>query len=238
MLEIKNIEKKIQNRMILKSCSMRLKKGQAVALLGPNGSGKTTCFSIVTGIIFPDHGKILLNNEDITQLPIFKRARMGIGYLPQDSSVFREMSVSENILSVLELVYSNQEEQEKKLTQLLDDFELSHLRSAQASILSGGEKRRLEIARALARSPEYILLDEPFAGIDPISIGDIRIIISKLKNKNIGVLITDHNVRETLKIVDYAYILNDGKIICEGTSHNVIQNDIVKKTYLGNEFVL
>ena len=238
MLSIQHISKTIAGRLIVSDVSINLKSGEAVGLLGPNGAGKTTCFSIITGIIMPDIGKIYLNDMEITKFPIYKRAQMGIGYLPQDSSVFRGMTVAQNINAVLEMVYTDIDEREKYLAILLDDFELNHLRNVSSATLSGGERRRVEIARALARSPDYILLDEPFAGIDPISISEIRAIIDQLKKNGIGVLITDHNVRETLKIVDHAYILNNGRILAKGTPQEIIEHQDVKNIYLGDEFSL
>lgn len=238
MLSIHNVSKIIQKRVVLKDVSIALKKGEAVGLLGPNGAGKTTCFSIITGIILPDSGYVYLNDQDITELPIYKRSQLGIGYLPQDSSVFRGMTVEENIESVLQLIYTDVDEREARLEKLLNHFALSHLRAVSASSLSGGERRRVEIARALANNPQYILLDEPFAGIDPIAISDIRDLISVLKESGIGVLITDHNVRETLKIVDYAYILSNGRVLAVGTPSEIVEHEDVRRIYLGDQFTL
>lgn len=238
MLSVQHICKTINKRIILKDVSLTLKKGEAVGLLGPNGAGKTTCFSIITGALFPDSGVIYLNDENITKLPIYRRAKLGIGYLPQEASVFRGMTVEENIEAVLEIVLKDPDERQKFLEQLLDNFSLSHLRTAPAIALSGGERRRVEIARALALSPQYILLDEPFAGIDPIAVGDIRELIALLKMNGIGVLITDHNVRETLQIVDHAYILTNGCVLAQGTPQEIIEHADVRRTYLGEKFSL
>jgi lipopolysaccharide export system ATP-binding protein len=238
MLFAQNISKIIQKRTIIQDFSLILKKGEEVGLLGPNGAGKTTCFSMLIGVLFPDTGKIYLDDEDITSLPIHKRAKRGMAYLPQDSSIFRGMTVEQNITSVLELVWHSPQTREEKLEKILDDFSITHLRNAFATTLSGGERRRTEIARALAMEPKYILLDEPFAGIDPIAICEIKEIIMRLKNEKIGVLITDHNVRETLSIVDHAYIMSNGKLLASGTPDDIIKNDTVRKTYLGDLFTL
>ncbi len=238
MLEVKNIGKKYGNRLVLRKASLHLNKREVVGLLGPNGAGKTTCFYIVSGLIKPDYGNIVLNGEDITELPMYRRAQMGIGYLPQESSIFRGLTVEDNILAILEVVEPIASEREKRLDELLAEFSISHLRNVLAINLSGGERRRVEIARALAANPQYILLDEPLAGIDPIAIADIKELIHHLKDKNIGVLITDHNVRETLGIVDRTYIIYDGEVLIEGTKEEIINHELVRKVYLGEEFKL
>jgi lipopolysaccharide export system ATP-binding protein len=238
MLEVKEIGKKYGNRLVLRKASLTLNKGEIVGLLGPNGAGKTTCFYIISGLIKPDYGIVTLDGEDITDLPIYRRAQMGIGYLPQESSVFRGLTVGENIMAILEVIEPIKEEREKRLEELLAEFSITHLQNVIAMNLSGGERRRVEIARAIAARPEYILLDEPLAGIDPIAIADIRELIYHLKDKNIGVLITDHNVRETLGIVDRTYIIYDGEVLIEGSKEEIINHEIVRKVYLGEEFKL
>lgn len=238
MLEIRDIGKKYGQRLVLRKASLTLNKGEVVGLLGPNGAGKTTCFYIISGLIKPDYGSVILDGEDITGLPIYRRAQLGIGYLPQESSVFRGLTVAENIMAILEVVEEEKEEREKRLEELLAEFSISHLYNVIAMNLSGGERRRVEIARAIAARPEYILLDEPLAGIDPIAIADIRELIYHLKDKNIGVLITDHNVRETLGIVDRTYIIYDGEVLIEGTNEEIINNEVVRKVYLGEGFKL
>lgn len=238
MLEVKEIGKKFGNRLVLRKASLKLNKGEIVGLLGPNGAGKTTCFYIISGLVKPDYGKIILDNKDITLYPIYQRAQLGIGYLPQESSVFRGLTVAENIMAILEVSEPVAEEREKKLEELLAEFSITHLANVISINLSGGERRRVEIARALAAKPEYILLDEPLAGIDPIAIADIRELIYHLKDRNIGVLITDHNVRETLSLVDRTYIIYDGEVLLEGTKEEIINNEVVRKVYLGEEFKL
>ncbi len=238
MLEIKEIGKKYGNRLVLRKASLTLKKGEIVGLLGPNGAGKTTCFYIISGLIKPDYGSVSINGEDITSLPIYRRAQLGIGYLPQESSIFRGLTVAENIMAILEVSEEIKEEREKRLEELLAEFSITHLQNVIAMNLSGGERRRVEIARAIAAKPEYILLDEPLAGIDPIAIADIRELIYHLKDKNIGVLITDHNVRETLGIVDRTYIIYDGEVLIEGSREEIIKHEIVRKVYLGEDFNL
>lgn len=215
---------------------MILARGEVVGLLGPNGAGKTTCFSIITGLIAPDSGKIMLENHNITHLPMHIRAQMGISYLPQETSIFRGLNVQDNIMLVLEIAYEKEEDREKILEELLGEFSISHLRYVMSTALSGGERRRLEIARALACNPKFILLDEPLAGVDPVAVYDIKMLIAKLQSKRIGVLITDHNVRETLDIVDRAYIMYDGKVLKEGTPDEIINCNEVRKLYLGEEF--
>ena len=211
-------------------------KGEVVALLGPNGAGKTTTFYGIAGLVIPEEGSVLLNGKDVTFLPMYRRAKLGMGYLPQEASIFRGLSVQDNILSILELWEPSKSNQKQRLDALLQEFSISHLRTSSALSLSGGERRRVEIARCLASEPEYILLDEPFAGIDPVAVGEIRDIVSALKDRGIGVLITDHNVRETLKIVDRAYILNEGRLLKSGTPDEVIQDENVRRVYLGEDF--
>lgn len=236
VLEIFNIGKKYKNRTVLKNVSLHVKRGEAVGLLGPNGAGKTTCFYCVTGLITPDYGDVHINGEDITSMPMYQRARMGIGYLPQEASIFRALSVEDNIKAILEIVEKNETKRENKLEELLNEFSIAHLRKSPAIALSGGERRRLEIARALASDPDFILLDEPLAGIDPIAVGEIRALVSQLKNRGLGVLITDHNVRETLDIIDRAYILHGGTVLMEGTPDEIVASKEVRKVYLGENF--
>jgi len=237
-LEIFNIGKKYKKRTVLKNVSLHVKKGEAVGLLGPNGAGKTTCFYCVTGLIMPDYGAVYIGGKDITEMPMYKRARMGIGYLPQEASIFRTLSVEDNIKAILQIVIDDESLRENMLEELLEEFSIAHLRKSPALALSGGERRRLEIARALASRPQFILLDEPLAGIDPIAVGEIRNLVAQLKNRGIGVLITDHNVRETLDIIDRAYILHSGTVLMEGTPDEIVKNDEVRKVYLGDNFTL
>ena len=237
-LEIFNIGKKYKKRTVLKNVSLHVKKGEAVGLLGPNGAGKTTCFYCVTGLITPDYGDVYVGGKDITDMPMYKRARMGIGYLPQEASIFRTLSVEDNIKAILQIVIDEEEQREAMLEELLNEFSIAHLRKSPALALSGGERRRLEIARALASRPDFILLDEPLAGIDPIAVGEIRTLVSQLKNRGLGVLITDHNVRETLDIIDRAYILHGGTVLMEGTPDEIVANEEVRKVYLGDNFSL
>ena len=237
-LEIFNIGKKYKKRTVLKNVSLHVKKGEAVGLLGPNGAGKTTCFYCVTGLITPDYGDVYIGGQDITNMPMYKRARMGIGYLPQEASIFRTLSVEDNIKAVLQIVIDDENQREDMLEELLSEFSIEHLRHSPALALSGGERRRLEIARALASRPSFILLDEPLAGIDPIAVGEIRTLVSQLKNRGLGVLITDHNVRETLDIIDRAYILHGGTVMMEGTPDEIVANEEVRKVYLGDNFSL
>ena len=237
-LEIKNLSISYKKRTVLKDVSLSVKKGEAIGLLGPNGAGKTTCFYCVTGLIFPNKGQILLDGMDITHFPVYRRARIGIGYLPQEASIFRGLNVADNIRSVLQLNEQNHDKVEQELDTLLKEFSIEHLRHSPSRALSGGERRRLEIARALAGHPSFILLDEPLAGIDPIAVNDIKDLVGQLKNRGIGVLITDHNVRETLGIVDRAYILHDGVILKCGTPNEIIADEKVRKTYLGKNFSL
>ena len=218
--------------------SISVQQGEIVGLLGPNGAGKTTTFYMVVGLIAPDEGTVYLNEEDITKLPMYKRAQMGLGYLPQEASVFRKLSVEDNIMAVLEMTALNKEEREAKLESLLDEFNLHHVRKNNGDSLSGGERRRTEIARALAVDPKFILLDEPFAGVDPIAVEDIQSVVAKLKTKDIGILITDHNVNETLSICDRAYLLIEGKIFKHGTAEELAEDEQVRRLYLGTNFEL
>ena len=235
-LHVKNLGKKYRNKRVITDISLSLYKGEVVALLGPNGAGKTTTFYGIAGLVIPEEGSVLLNGKDVTFLPMYRRAKLGMGYLPQEASIFRGLSVQDNILSILELWEPSKSNQKQRLDALLQEFSISHLRTSSALSLSGGERRRVEIARCLASEPEYILLDEPFAGIDPVAVGEIRDIVSALKDRGIGVLITDHNVRETLKIVDRAYILNEGRLLKSGTPDEVIKDENVRRVYLGEDF--
>ena len=235
-LEVFNIGKKYKNRPVLRNVSLNVKRGEAVGLLGPNGAGKTTCFYCVTGLLTPDYGDVHIDGKDITNMPMYRRARMGIGYLPQEASIFRSLTVEDNIKAILEIVIDSISERENLLEQLLSEFSIAHLRKSPAIALSGGERRRLEIARALASQPNFILLDEPLAGIDPIAVGEIRTLVSQLKNRGLGVLITDHNVRETLDIIDRAYILHGGSVLMEGSPEEIVASKEVRKVYLGDNF--
>lgn len=237
-LAAKNLGKQFKKRPVLRDVSVSVERGEAVGLLGPNGAGKTTCFYIITGLIRPDYGTITLDGVDITDLPMYRRARLGIGYLPQEASIFRGLTVEQNIRAVLEIVEPVRERREARLDELLAEFSVSHLRRAPALALSGGERRRVEIARALASQPAFILLDEPLAGIDPIAVADIRDLVSHLKHRGLGVLITDHNVRETLEIVDRAYILHGGEVLREGSPDEIVRDEDVRRVYLGERFSL
>ena len=237
-LVVEHLMKRYKRRPVLRDVSLSVKRGEAVGLLGPNGAGKTTCFYIVTGLIEPDAGHIRLDGKDITTLPMYRRARMGISYLPQESSIFRGLSVEDNIRSVLQVIEEDHHRREHMLEELLAEFSITHLRLAPAVALSGGERRRVEIARALATRPQFILLDEPLAGIDPIAVADIRDLVKHLKNRNIGVLITDHNVRDTLDIVDRAYILHGGQVLMEGKPADIVNHKDVRRVYLGDKFSL
>ncbi len=237
-LSVVHISKSYKKRPVLRDVSLNINRGEAVALLGPNGAGKTTCFHIITGLIGSDGGAILLDGQDITDLPMYRRSRLGVGYLPQEASIFRGLSVEDNLRAVIELQSLSKEDQELMLEDLLAEFSVGHLRRTPALALSGGERRRVEIARALAARPDFILLDEPLAGVDPIAVSDIRNLISHLKNRGIGVLITDHNVRDCLGIVDRAYILHDGSVLMEGTPEDIVNNDDVRRVYLGEGFSL
>ena len=237
-LSLDKIIKTIKKKPIIRNISLNVQKGQIVGLLGPNGAGKTTAFHILVGLTKPNSGNVLIDGKKITDMPIFERGNLGISYLPQESSIFRGMNLEDNIFSILQISEKNAEIRKIKLENLLNEFDIAHLRKSKANVLSGGEKRRLEIARTLAANPKFLLMDEPLTGIDPISIDDIKIIITKLKRKNIGIIITDHNVRETLNIVDNVYIVNEGSIIFSGTPNEVVNNKTVKTSYLGERFKL
>lgn len=236
VLEAKNLGKSYTNKPVVRNVSLTLKRGEVVGLLGPNGAGKTTCFYMIMGLIRPDYGTIRINDYDVTGLPMYRRARLGLGYLPQEASIFRGLTVEDNILAVLETAEGDYERRMQMLEELLAEFSLTHLRKTQSIALSGGERRRCEIARALASRPSYILLDEPLAGIDPVAIDDIRKLIVQLRSKGIGILITDHNVREALDLIDRAYIIHDGIVMMEGTPAEIVQNKDVKRVYLGDRF--
>lgn len=237
-IQAEKLVKIYKNRKVVNEISINVSQGEIVGLLGPNGAGKTTTFYQVVGLIKPDSGKVFLNDIEITKLPMYKRAQLGIGYLPQEASIFRKMTVEQNIAAVLEITNLNKTEQKDKLESLLSEFRLTHVRKNMGDVLSGGERRRTEIARALAVDPKFILLDEPFAGIDPIAVEDIQSIVVKLKHKNIGVLITDHNVQETLSITDRAYLLIQGEILRSGTAEELAEDEQVRKLYLGRNFEL
>ena len=233
-----NLGKQYKKRPVLRNVSVSVQRGQAIGLLGPNGAGKTTSFYIITGLIAPDQGRVELDGTDITTLPMYRRARLGIGYLPQESSIFRGLDVENNVRAILETVEEDVDKREAMLDSLLDEFAIAHLRKTPALALSGGERRRVEIARALASQPDFILLDEPLAGIDPIAVSDIRDLVAHLKDRGLGVLITDHNVRETLEIVDKAYILHEGSVLMEGTAAEIVAHKDVRRVYLGERFSL
>ncbi|EAR52983.1 ABC transporter, ATP-binding protein [Oceanicola granulosus HTCC2516] len=235
-LHVAHLRKSYRKRPVIRDVSLSLGRGEAVALLGPNGSGKTTCFYSIAGLIQPDAGTVTIDGRDATQLPMYRRAKLGIGYLPQEMSIFRGLTVEDNILAILEIAEPSVVKRRRKLEQLLTEFSIDHLRRAPALALSGGERRRCEIARCLAAGPKYVLLDEPFAGVDPIAVGEIRHLVGELKTRGIGVLITDHNVRETLEIVDRAYILHDGKVLMSGTTEEVVRDENVRRVYLGQSF--
>jgi lipopolysaccharide export system ATP-binding protein len=237
-LRAENISKKYKKRLVVDNVTIELNQGEIVGLLGPNGAGKTTSFYMIVGLIKPNSGNIFLDNKEITEEAMYKRAKRGIGYLAQEASVFRKMSVEDNLKTVLQFTKLNKKEQHDRMESLLEEFGLQHIRKNQGITLSGGERRRTEIARALAVDPSFILLDEPFAGVDPIAVEDIQSIVTKLKNKNIGVLITDHNVHETLSITDRAYLLLEGKILRSGTSEELANDEQVRKVYLGKNFEL
>jgi lipopolysaccharide export system ATP-binding protein len=235
-LVISHLRKSYRKRPVIRDVSMRLDRGEVVALLGPNGSGKTTCFYAIAGLVTPEGGEVVIDGREVTALPMYRRARMGIGYLPQEVSIFRGLNVEDNILAVLEIVQRDSHKRRERLEELLSEFSITHLRRTPALALSGGERRRVEIARCLAAEPKYLLLDEPFAGVDPIAVGEIRALVQDLKRRGIGVLITDHNVRETLEIVDRAYILHDGKVLMSGTTDEVVRDENVRRVYLGQNF--
>lgn len=238
ILRAENLDKIYGKRKVVDQVSIHVEKGEIVGLLGPNGAGKTTTFYMMVGFIKPNKGSVFLGNEDITTAPMYRRAQRGIGYLPQEPSVFRKLSVEDNIKAVLEMMPMTKKEQAEKLESLIDEFGLSNVRKNEGDSLSGGERRRTEIARSLASAPSFILLDEPFAGIDPIAVEDIQYIVAKLKTKNIGILITDHNVQETLSITDRAYLMFEGKILRDGTAEQLAEDEIVRKVYLGKNFEL
>ena len=237
-LQISHLRKSYRKKMVIRDVTMSLHRGEVVALLGPNGSGKTTSFYAIAGLVFPEAGSVTIDGTIVTTLPMYRRARLGIGYLPQEMSIFRGLSVEDNISAVLDITYDDKSKRRERLEELLSDFSIEHLRRAPALALSGGERRRVEIARCLAAEPKYLLLDEPFAGVDPISVNEIRHLVSDLKNRGIGVLITDHNVRETLEIVDRAYILHDGQVLMSGTPEEVVENENVRRVYLGENFCI
>lgn len=235
-LFVQNVGKSYSKRPVLRDVSLTLHRGEVIGLLGPNGAGKTTCFYSVTGLVTPDSGSITIDGTDATLLPMYRRARLGLGYLPQEASIFRGLNVEDNIRAVLELVEPVRRKREQQLDELLAEFSITHLRRAPALALSGGERRRVEIARCLAARPSYVLLDEPFAGVDPIAVGEIRSLVGQLKDRGIGVLITDHNVRETLEIIDRAYILYDGTVLMSGEPDEVVADENVRRVYLGESF--
>jgi lipopolysaccharide export system ATP-binding protein len=237
-LYTKGIKKSYKGRDVVKGVSVEVKQGEIVGLLGPNGAGKTTSFYMIVGLVKPDEGNVYLDDTEITKLPMFKRSQMGIGYLPQEVSVFRKLSVEDNIMAILEMGVMSKKERKDRLEELLNDFSLNHVRKNLGSRLSGGEKRRTEIARALATNPKFVLLDEPFAGVDPIAVEDIQSIVADLKKRNIGILITDHNVQETLSITDRAYLLFEGEILRSGTATELANDEVVRKVYLGQNFEL
>lgn len=235
-LRISNLRKSYRKKVVIRDVSMDLGRGEIVALLGPNGSGKTTCFYAIAGLVTPEGGQVIVDGRDVTLLPMYRRAKLGIGYLPQEVSIFRGLSVEDNILAILEISVSSRSRRHERLEDLLSEFSITHLRRASALSLSGGERRRVEIARCLAADPKYVLLDEPFAGVDPIAVAEIRTLVADLKTRGIGVLITDHNVRETLDIVDRAYILHDGTVLMSGTAEEVVRDENVRRVYLGQSF--
>ena len=232
----KNLSKFYGKKNVIRDISLKISQGEVVGLLGPNGAGKTTCFYMIVGLVAASSGNIFIDQLDITHMPIYQRARLGIGYLPQEASIFRGMNVEENIYAILEIAESNVVKRKERLEELLEEFSITHIRKSHALALSGGERRRVEIARALATNPSFILLDEPFAGVDPIAVNDIRQMVTQLKNRGIGILITDHNVRETLSIVDRAYIVYDGKILAAGSKEEIIDHEQVREVYLGSDF--
>ncbi|WP_413993818.1 LPS export ABC transporter ATP-binding protein [Labrys okinawensis] len=236
VLQVVSIAKTYGKRTVVDDVSLEVRRGEAVGLLGPNGAGKTTVFYMITGLVPPDHGRIELDGHEVTHLPMYRRARLGVGYLPQEASIFRGLNVEQNIRAVLEVIEPNKAERERQLDELLDEFKIDRLRKTASIALSGGERRRVEIARALAGRPSFMLLDEPFAGIDPIAVGDIQTLVRHLTNRGIGVLITDHNVRETLALIDRAYIIHSGHVLTQGTPQEIIDNPDARRLYLGSEF--
>ena len=238
LLSIEHLQKAYRARRVVEDVSLRVRQGEAVGLLGPNGAGKTTVFYMITGLVRPDRGVISLNGHDVTRLPMYRRARLGIGYLPQEASIFRGLSVEQNIMAVLEITQPDRRKRADELEALLEEFDIKRLRKSPSVALSGGERRRCEIARSLAGRPSFILLDEPFAGIDPIAVGDIRSLVRHLKGRGIGVLITDHNVRETLGLIDRAYIIHSGHVLTEGTPDQIVSDANVRRLYLGEDFRL
>ncbi len=238
LLLARGLMKTYKNRKVVDGASLGLRRGEAVGLLGPNGAGKTTCFYMITGLVRPDAGTIELDGHDVTAMPMYRRARLGIGYLPQEASIFRGLSVENNIRAVLEVAEPNRAARKEQLDELLDEFKIGHLRKSPSIALSGGERRRLEIARALASRPAFMLLDEPFAGVDPIAVGDIQELVRHLTGRGIGVLITDHNVRETLGLIDRAYIIASGQVLTHGTPGEIVSNQDVRRLYLGERFTL
>ncbi len=237
-LRVQGLKKSYKRRVVIRDFSLSLGRGEVVALLGPNGCGKTTCFYCIAGLVSHEGGTVSIDGADATGLPMYRRSRLGIGYLPQEMSIFRGLSVADNIMAILELTHSDRFRRRDRLEELLNEFSIAHLRDAPALALSGGERRRAEIARCLASDPKYVLLDEPFAGVDPIAVGEIRELVADLRTRGIGVLITDHNVRETLEIVDRAYILHDGVVLMSGTPAEVVQNADVRRVYLGDRFTM
>ncbi|GAA3858037.1 LPS export ABC transporter ATP-binding protein [Celeribacter arenosi] len=235
-LRVRNLRKGYKRRTVIRDVTLDLDRGEVVALLGPNGSGKTTCFYSIAGLVMPEAGQVIVDGRDITLLPMYRRAKLGIGYLPQEASIFRGLCVEDNILAILEVAEKDPLVRRERLEDLLSEFSIAHLRRAPALALSGGERRRVEIARCLAANPSYVLLDEPFAGVDPIAVAEIRGLVSDLKNRQIGVLITDHNVQETLGIIDRAYILHDGQVLMSGTRDEIVADETVRRVYLGDNF--
>lgn len=238
VLLARGLVKTYSKRAVVDGASLGVRRGESVGLLGPNGAGKTTCFYMITGLVKPDSGAIELDGHDVTAMPMYRRARLGIGYLPQEASIFRGLSVEDNIKAVLQVVEPNRKERERQLESLLDEFKIAHLGKSPSIALSGGERRRLEIARALASNPAFMLLDEPFAGVDPIAVGDIQDLVRHLTRRGIGVLITDHNVRETLGLIDRAYIIASGKVLTHGVPNDIVNNPDVRRLYLGDQFTL
>jgi lipopolysaccharide export system ATP-binding protein len=236
-LTVHEVKKSYRKRQVVKGVSLAVRRGESVGLLGPNGAGKTTVFYMITGLVPADYGSISIDGQDVTRLPMYRRARLGIGYLPQESSIFRGLTVEQNIMAILELVEPNRKRRREQLDALLEEFQITRLRKSPSIALSGGERRRCEIARALASRPSFVLLDEPFAGIDPIAVGDIQILVRHLTERGIGVLITDHNVRETLSLIDRAYIIYDGQVLTQGHPDEIINNEDVRRVYLGDMFV-